>query len=642
MASANEASARAAKAIDTAGDSVAELERLLAAGIITAKEFAAAIIAIPANKTVTVTTVYTPTHGGGGTTGAPPRGRHTAAEAQAMIAQWEQDNPKPTDVPFDEFIARPEIARLRYEHLSDEERNQRLRRRWRSWNTSAQRNWQANYRDYVNIVNANIIPGAQHGAFVRGSRMGSLVRAGENNRSEVILGADTFAKMSMGGGANGGGKRRYVIQLGEETLATLVLNAQNEPGRRGQGIAVAFVSIKPTIHLGPLDANANIFTSPVPAEHPGRLIYAEIDEAFDVGRPQLPPRQANASIAFRDTRAAYEQRRLQSDYLLVIMDTDDNAAPVERFRGRIRKPRVQDTEHGRIRVDVQAWGLWQRLRRSQADVAVPAITDANGKQAVDAVLDQIPWPTSHRNVPSLPSGADIEYAEWAYAGSPVDGITEALAGINPRSKFYVDAAGVLQVVWLSSDIQAFRAGMIRPDLAYDFSALHVINQVLATALDLTRTTTTRYTSTVAVDLDDDMDTVIFEGTLEGGADNARFALNFRQPNGTYFPYHADVDGHLTATLIPGSASMFRVVASARARSGDYTTVVNFFQIQDTVTSQVASTEAPLVRNLGGVAPTEPRIFPNPGAALPMPAMPRRWPITTCRFGAGPSNSPDLA
>ena len=179
------------------------------------------------------------------------------------------------------------------------------------------------------------IPAAQHGAFVRGSRMGSLVRVGENNRSEVILGADTFAKMSMGGGANGGGRRRYVIQIGEGNAGDTGVERSKRAGRRGQGIVMAFVSIKPTIHLGPLDANANIFTAPVPAEHPGRLIYAEIDEAFDVGRPQLPPRQANASIAFRDTRAAYEQRRLQSDYLLVIMDTDDNAAPVERFRGRI-------------------------------------------------------------------------------------------------------------------------------------------------------------------------------------------------------------------------------------------------------------------------------------------------------------------
>ena len=62
--------------------------------------------------------------------------------------------------------------------------------------------------------------------------------------------------------------------------------------------------------------------------------------------------------------------------------------------------------------------------------------------------------------------------------------------------------------------------------------------------------------------------------------------------------------------------MFRVVASARARSGTYTTLANFFQIQDTVTSQVASTEAPLVRNLGGIAPTEPRTFQVP--VLPYP------------------------
>ena len=288
---------------------------------------------------------------------------------------------------------------------------------------------------------------------------------------------------------------------------------------------MAFVSIKPTIHLGPLDANANIFMAPVPVEHPGRLVYAEIDEAFDIGRPQLPPRQANATVVFRDTRADYEARRLQSDYLLVIQDSEDGATPVERFRGRIRKPQVSDFEHGRIEVRVSAWGLWQRLRRSQ-DVAVPEIQDANGKQAVDAVLDQVPWPTSHRNVPTLPSGADIEYDTWAYAGPPADGIAQALAGINPRSKFYVDAAGVAQVVWLSANIQPFRAEMIRPDLSRDFSALHVINQVVATALDLTRTTVLRYTSAVIVDLDDDMDTVIFEGTLAGGADNTRWALLF--------------------------------------------------------------------------------------------------------------------
>ena len=48
---------------------------------------------------------------------------------------------------------------------------------------------------------------------------------------------------------------------------------------------MAFVSITATIHLGPLDANADIFTAAVPAEHPGRLIYAEIDEAFDIGSP---------------------------------------------------------------------------------------------------------------------------------------------------------------------------------------------------------------------------------------------------------------------------------------------------------------------------------------------------------------------
>ena len=70
------------------------------------------------------------------------------------------------------------------------------------------------------------IPAAQHGAFVKGSQMGSLVRVGENYTDENITPVNS--RSGGGNGQGGGGRRRYVIQLGEETLATLVLNAQNE------------------------------------------------------------------------------------------------------------------------------------------------------------------------------------------------------------------------------------------------------------------------------------------------------------------------------------------------------------------------------------------------------------------------------
>ena len=69
-----------------------------------------------------------------------------------------------------------------------------------------------------------------------------------------------------------------------------------------------------------------------------------------------------------------------------------------------------------------------------------------------------------------------------------------------------------------------------------------------------------------------------------------------------------------------------MVATARARSGTYTTVVNFFQIKSTVVSLTELTEAPLVRNLNGIAPDEPRQYIVPSLAYPQ-AMRRRSPIT---------------
>ena len=158
-------------------------------------------------------------------------------------------------------------------------------------------------------------------------------------------------------------------------------------------------------------------------------------------------------------------------------------------------------------------------------------------------MDQVPWPTAFRSVATPPEGTNINYAEWAFDGPPVDGIGNALAGINPRSKFFVDAAGVARVVWLSEGIQQFRANEVRPIVDFDDTELHVINQVVATALDVLPARRRRGTrQRCAFDLDDDADTVIFEGTLEGGDENARWAFEFRQPNGTYFPHHTDVNG----------------------------------------------------------------------------------------------------
>ena len=299
---------------------------------------------------------------------------------------------------------------------------------------------------------------------------------------------------------------------------------------------MAFVDIKPTVHLVRLAAGETPFSVATPAQHPGRLEGLEIDEGFEIGKRQLPSRQAFCKAQLRDDRGAYETRRLQAGDVLIVQDTDDGGAATIRFRGRIRKPRVRDDRHGRILIDLEAHGLWTRIRQA-ADVSVPVIIDANGKQAVDSVLDQVPWPTAFRSVATPPEGTNINYAEWAFDGPPVDGIGNALAGINPRSKFFVDAAGVARVVWLSEGIQQFRANEVRPIVDFDDTELHVINQVVATALDITRTTTTRHTSTATFDLDDDADTVIFEGTSRGRRRKRAWAFEFRQPNGTYFPHH---------------------------------------------------------------------------------------------------------
>ena len=161
---------------------------------------------------------------------------------------------------------------------------------------------------------------------------------------------------------------------------------------------MAFVDIRATVHLGRLADGETPFSAAVPAQHPGRLVGLEIDEGFEIGRKQLPPRQAFCKAVLRDNRLAYETRPLQTGDFLVVQDSDDGGAETVRFRGRIRKPRVRDHEHGRIEIQIEAHGLWSRIVQA-SDVSVPPIANANGKQALDSILDQLPWPTSFRGHP---------------------------------------------------------------------------------------------------------------------------------------------------------------------------------------------------------------------------------------------------
>ena len=66
---------------------------------------------------------------------------------------------------------------------------------------------------------------------------------------------------------------------------------------------MAFVDIKPTVHFARLQAGETPFSIVVPAQHPGRLEWLEIDEAFEIGKPQLPSRQAFCRVWLRMTGA---------------------------------------------------------------------------------------------------------------------------------------------------------------------------------------------------------------------------------------------------------------------------------------------------------------------------------------------------
>ena len=74
------------------------------------------------------------------------------------------------------------------------------------------------------------VPGAQHGAFVQGSRMGSLVRVGENFTDENITPVG-----SRGGGGSGSGQKMVIpVNLGGETLATIYVEGKRVAVREGR------------------------------------------------------------------------------------------------------------------------------------------------------------------------------------------------------------------------------------------------------------------------------------------------------------------------------------------------------------------------------------------------------------------------
>ena len=79
-------------------------------------------------------------------------------------------------------------------------------------------------------ANGTGVPAAQHGAFVRGSRMGSLVRVGENFTDENI----TPLRGANGGGSSGGQKMVIPVNLGGETLATIYIDGKRVAVREGR------------------------------------------------------------------------------------------------------------------------------------------------------------------------------------------------------------------------------------------------------------------------------------------------------------------------------------------------------------------------------------------------------------------------
>ena len=74
------------------------------------------------------------------------------------------------------------------------------------------------------------VPAAGDGAFVKGSKMGSLVRVGENYTDENI----TPVGGRGGSGSGGGGKMEFAVNLGGETLATIYVEGKRVAVREGR------------------------------------------------------------------------------------------------------------------------------------------------------------------------------------------------------------------------------------------------------------------------------------------------------------------------------------------------------------------------------------------------------------------------
>ena len=76
-----------------------------------------------------------------------------------------------------------------------------------------------------------MLPAAQHGAFVKGSRMGSLVRVGENYTDENITPVG-----NRGGGSGGGMRQPIIIRniIGNRTLADVWVEGESQAERQGR------------------------------------------------------------------------------------------------------------------------------------------------------------------------------------------------------------------------------------------------------------------------------------------------------------------------------------------------------------------------------------------------------------------------
>ena len=206
VADARIANEAASVAIEEAAGDVDILKGLLAAGTITARDFAAALLAIPNEVNVNVNANFPSGSfsGGGGDAqnpGDPDRSAGVTFNDDGTINTHESTSGNSQNLHLDD------AGNAFYdEGLNNPAGDQ--------------------FQDAVDeALGHDNLAGAQHGAAVRGSRYGSLVRVGENFTNENIT---PVGRNGGGSGRNQGGRREYPIYIGDEKLTTLVLNAQNE------------------------------------------------------------------------------------------------------------------------------------------------------------------------------------------------------------------------------------------------------------------------------------------------------------------------------------------------------------------------------------------------------------------------------